>query len=999
MTRLVLAMLSARRGAALTVFVLAVVAAAAAAAGPLFHGAAARAATTAEISAAEPTEQVIRTSTVVHQDVPLRPYVLDQGEANRRPGFDPVFGVSVAGEATPTPVDSHVTSLAAARPMSLVFRSGACSRLVAVSGRCISGANEVMLSVGGAEELGLVPGASMIFQPGTVATPGGEQVRLTLVGIYRPRDARDPYWAGRHIDAGAGAGDGAGGANAAFVTHETVMSTRFVDAITSLDLVVHRTMFEDPARLRSEVIAELARRGPAETVESDIPRLLDRIAALDDALTDGLRLATVPLVLLCWFVLYLAVASSAFRRRTEFGLAGLRGVPKVTRWWLSIVEFLVPLLAGGFAGYLISYVVGGAVASRLLPGDPVVTPNADSVWYALAAVGGAVAIGVLAQWRAAAAPVGTMLRQVPTRQPIARLAAVEVVVVVLAVAAAYQVRTGAPAGGDGLALLTPMLVALAMGLICARLVGIVAARLGRRALRRGRLGRALAHLYLARQPSQARLLAVLVTMFGVLGFAVTAADVGAAARAARVRAELGADRVVSVDRVHASRLLSAVREVDPDGRYAMAVARLPVSVGDPLLAVDADRLARVANWPAADGPSAADVARRIEPQEPTEVRMGGEAVELRLTVAAVPAGTFLRAVMLSLTGEEFEVGFGPLRVGPGSFRADTPGCVPGGCRLLRLRPAIATSRESAIDITIHELRQVGPERIVADAAEFARADRWALAAEEGLTGVPVAAGYRIVYSGRFKPQALLFPVGTPRPIPVASTEPLPATLDTGGEPVPVVRVGAPRLVPGQGPAGGLVSLRYADLAATDARQTVQSEVWLTSDAPADVLDRLRGVGLVIRSDRTVRAELQRLDHGGPALALRFYLVVAVASVAMGVGGLLVVATADRWAQARQLRALRQQGLSPGAVWRVGFGGYGLLIAVGIGLGTAAAAVAWWLSRTVIPFFTDAGGEPYLPSVPAPVTAGGALIGAAAILLVTAAVAAAGLRRAVRGGRS
>jgi len=980
MTRLTLAMLSARRGAALTVFVLAVIATAAAAAGPLYRGAATHAATSAEVSAAEPGEQVIRTSTVLQRQGSERSV---SEELNQQPphrlGFDTVFGVSVVG---------RMSTPATVRPMSMVFRSGACRRLIAVTGRCVSGANEVMLSAASAAELGLAPGAALSFQP----DPGGGEILLTLVGTYRPRDARDPYWAGRLF--GRATRDSVESTNAAFVTKETIANTPFVVATTAVDLMAQRATFDDPARLRAEVLAEMAHNGSRQVVNSDIPQLLERIDASSDALADGVGLAAVPLVLLCWFVLYLAVASGAFRRRGEFGLTGLRGVPRYTRWWLSTVEYLVPLFAGGVAGYLAAYLLGVALAGRLLPGDPPVQLTAGSIGYAGVAVGGAVAVGLLAQRRAGAAPVTTLLRRVPTRQPVARLGAVDVAVVVLALAAGYQVRTGAPAGG-GVALLTPMLVALAVGLVAARLIGMVADRIGRRALRRGRLGRALAGLYLARQPSQARLLGVLVTMFGVLGFAVTAAEVGATVATARIRTELGAERVVGIERVPASHLLSAVRDADPEGRYAMAVARLD-GADEPLLAVDATRLARVAIWAPSNGVTAADVARRIEPQEPAEIRLTGTAAVLRLTVAAVPAGTGLRAVLLSPTGGQVTVGFGVLRPGPGSYRADTPGCARRGCRLVRLVPVLPSLPEYDIDLTVHELRQYGPDRIVAGPAEFARVDRWAPGGGEAATvvGVPVADGYRVRYSGRFGLSALMYPVGTPRPIPVASTGPLPSTLDAGGQPVPVTRAATPHLVPGLGPVGGLVSLWYADLAARDPSRLVESEVWLTSDAPAGLLDRLRDAGLVILSDRTVADGIDLLDRRGPALALRFYLMVALASAALGVGGLAVVAVADRWAQAGQLRALRRHGLSPTVAWRVGFGGYGALIAVGLVLGAAAAAVAWWLARTVVPFFTDAGGGPYLPAWPAPAPVVGALVGATVLLLGGAAVAAVGLRRAV-----
>jgi hypothetical protein len=171
-------------------------------------------------------------------------------------------------------------------------------------------------------------------------------------------------------------------------------------------------------------------------------------------------------------------------------------------------------------------------------------------------------------------------------------------------------------------------------------------------------------------------------------------------------------------------------------------------------------------------------------------------------------------------------------------------------------------------------------------------------------------------------------------------------------------------------------------------------VWLADGAPADIADRLRAAGLAVVAERSLAVEAERQERHGPALALRFYLVVAVAAVALGLGGVAVVASTERAALAAQLRALRIQGVPAGIVWRVGFGGHAALTALAAVVGTAAAGLAWWVARRTLPLFSDGGEAFYAPPWPRPLVVLGAV--SAALLVLTAAGAAAtlGLRRAV-----
>ena len=66
--------------------------------------------------------------------------------------------------------------------------------------------------------------------------------------------------------------------------------------------------------------------------------------------------AAVPLILLCWFVVYLTVAYATEQRRPEFGLFALRGVPLGPTWALALGPTVVPVLVGAPVGYVLGHV-------------------------------------------------------------------------------------------------------------------------------------------------------------------------------------------------------------------------------------------------------------------------------------------------------------------------------------------------------------------------------------------------------------------------------------------------------------------------------------------------------------------------------------------------------------------------------------------------------------------------------------------------------------------
>jgi hypothetical protein len=433
----------------------------------------------------------------------------------------------------------------------------------------------------------------------------------------------------------------------------------------------------------------------------------------------------------------------------------------------------------------------------------------------------------------------------------------------------------------------------------------------------------------------------------------------------------------------------------------MAVARLPGD-GPPTLAVDSARLARVAAWDDdAYGMPAAGAAALLRPAPPEPIRFTGGGIELRMAVSGQqPAGVRLVIrLQPDADGGPIEAAVG-VRPGADTYRVPTPACGDGGCRLLGLQLKADDEPFYDVALTVRSLRQTGPDAEVVGAAQLADAGRWTVAGARtgvaGLTATRAAAGIRLAYRGNVGPQGILQPVSTPRPVPLLAPAGPPPVLAVSGVAAPSRVVGQLRLVAGSGSRGALVDLEYADLAGYLQGLARGPQVWLAAGTPDGTVDRLRAAGLAVLADRSLAEEADRQERHGPALALRFYLVVAVAAVALGLGGVAVVASTERAALAATLRALRVQGVPPGIVWRVGFGGHATLTGLAALIGAATAGLAWWVARGTLPLFSDGGEEFYAPAWPRP----GAVLAAvlAALLVLTAAGVAAtlGLRRAVEG---
>ncbi|GAA5182309.1 hypothetical protein GCM10023322_19030 [Rugosimonospora acidiphila] len=960
MIGLILTMLRARLGRALTALALAVVAVAAAVAGPAFLTAADRSVTVNELSRAPASELAIEATSSVS---------LGQG---RDQTFESTAPALLSGPGLSTvfaaEFDAYLKGPRAVTTPRLVFREGVCDHVQIVSGRCPIGTNEIMLGEQTAARLGVHSGQTVLeresIQTKEGPTPVGPPAFLSVVGVYRVADTSARYWADHYyFDASPGIISGTGHAEPAFTTRGTMQALSHQQERQSVDALL------DPAALTSQDLGVLkasvfgatnrAKAGQI-TASTAIPALFARIDADESALREVVPLAAIPLVILAWLVMLLAVGYATEIRRSEVGLLKLRGTSVAVRWWLVLGETTVAILVGSVLGYLTGYAAVAVAARLLLSGAGPVTPSWQPLRWAGVALLGTLVATVLATRRPFAAPVAELLRQVPSRAGAWRGLVLEAMIYPVAVAAVIQLRTN-PGRLTGVMLLAPGLVVLAVALLAARLVAPAAGWIGGRALRRGRIGPALGALRLARRPGTARLLALLVVAIAQLSFAVTLSNVAGQADGQRSVVEEGASTVLDVGGVEVGTLLNAVRAADPTGRYAMAVTSLPSLVKDdaPTLAVDSTRLAAVTNWlEPAGGLSAAKTAALLHPSVPAPVMIKSEAIGVDLTANELDQATELDLIghlASADDGSTTVVNLGRLLPGRHRYAAQAPDC-RDGCRLMGFEVSAASSADFDFDIVVHGIDQGDPGTPLD--IGLTRAGSWRTPAPTDSAAVPELTpgsdGLEVRQkSAGIGVDAWFLPVDAPYPLPVVSTGRLGrstlAGLDQSA--MPVVSAGIVTILPRLGDRGIMVDFEYAERDARDVGPATKPQVWLAADAPAGLVDRLRQQGLSILDRHTDTAQLRYLDRQGPATGLRFHLLAGALSVLLALGGLVLIATVDRRA-AGQLRALRVQGVPRAAVAAANRYGYLGLVLAALVLGPLAALVAWLLTGTSIPLFAD-----------------------------------------------
>ncbi|NED99838.1 hypothetical protein [Phytoactinopolyspora halotolerans] len=991
MIPIVVVQIAARWGQAAALLILSAAATASAVAVPLFAAAVDQASTAAEVAESPRSELLVSLPAL-------------RAGAGQPAGDDDAVPTGPAAEpedlaamdqaraelmalAPVTTVEIRVQRSASEAPVvqRLLARDGFCVHTVFVQGRCPVGNREVAVPAGLVDEAGVAAGDTVSFVPVIQNDSGGWEpdgppASFAVVGVVEPADPSDPYWYPQEPFGGEVY-------PAAFLTNRNALqtlphghSTYHVDAILPPDALTPDAV---PA-LRAQLAAAQRRlaevRGDTAELSTGLPQLLERVATHRDDARALLPVAATPLVVVTYLVLYLAVRQGLAGRRPELAAVALRSPPRGIRAVVFAAESLLPIVAGIAVGVvaaptLIDLVSPAGSARAALGIQELITGGVAGV--------GALLVVLVALRRELSASVVQLLRRLP-RSGRAVVATGEALVVGLAAAVAADLVMS---DGEltGVMVAAPAIVMLATALLVTRAARVILRAAGRRAKRRGRLGPGVAALYLVRRPGTIVVMVVLAVSAGTLGYAAASVDVAAQGRADEVRRELGSARVLDIERAGRTELLTAVREADPTGKYAMAAVVAPAAAGDPpMLAVDSTRLGEVALWSDEYGELDADeVARLLRPPPPREplTVLDGE-----LTAEFTPGpytddGAVTAALLLvPPAGDAVVAGFEPITAGRQRYQVAVDGCA-AGCRLGGLVFIRVVAADVVLhDVTLHSLHQAGrpvipDDRLVAEAWHGSEESEQFT---QPVTAETTADGLRVSIRGEQPEDGyVLRPLDVPYPLPAVATADIADAAGAAGrvgslDVRPAAEPGADGMVvpgidgravridvrstvaalPGIGVRGTLIDLEYAIRSASWPGPATAPQVWLTADAPAEVLDRLRETGLAIDDVRTLEGVRSVAESTGSALALRFHLLATGVVVLVALGALASVVAVDRRTWRPGLRSLRVQGASRRTATSMACWLYGTIVATSVVAGLVAAGVAWLVTGARLPLGVD-----------------------------------------------
>ncbi|HEX6871312.1 MAG TPA: FtsX-like permease family protein [Micromonosporaceae bacterium] len=812
----------------------------------------------------------------------------------------------------------------------LAYRDGACAHLRVSAGTCPRDAGAVLVSVRSAREYGVKVGSSLTLRGrglvGAAATDPSKARTLTVAGLYTPSDASDPYW-GRGGYFAAGAPDAESSLpriDAVFVADEQDLTLPGSLPSVHLDyrLRTDAVRLDDVDQLRSDLSGfETDVNAGEMQLATGLRGVLDDIEAEASALGRTVPIIAVPLVLVCWFILFLLVAALTDERGGEVGLAKLRGfsVGQAARFGRAEAVVLVVLAAplGMLAGLGL---VQAAAASMFGEGVRV-----ELRWPVFAAAGVAVLAALLAirlaSSRSLARPVLDLLRKVPARGRW-RAGVAEGAVVALAAASLVAAVSDQTAP---LALLAPGLLAVVAGIVTARLLGLWSRTRVRRHARRGRVSGVLAHAQLSRRHLGQRVMVVVTVAVALLFFAATAWDVAAQARESVASDTVGADRVFLVeapDPVAFMAAVDAANTVDPF--TAMPVVRVSERYGDgvvEVLGVRSDRFADVAVWRGHSRSEVAELVERLRPQQSAALAVR-DLVELDVTASGLVGSPRLAAVVAKAGDPARTITLGPLAEGRKRYRAALTGC-DQGCQVVGLAVTRAPASDglSAADLSVHAISSAAG----ALPAGFGTTGRWrANAGRAPQATVTVQAGTALSVEVRTTDSndVVISYVDTPDVLPVALVGRTPADDPAAAEfTFPALAESPQRFSVVERPdrlprVSGDALLFDLDYAVRSAQRTsslsdnsrLRYEVWATGAAPKDLASQLAAAGLQVYGEQSITAERDRLARGAPALGLRLYLLAGAAALVLAVGAVLLSSAVGASTRRYELAALRVAGV-------------------------------------------------------------------------------------------
>ncbi|MFC0622721.1 FtsX-like permease family protein [Kribbella deserti] len=585
----------------------------------------------------------------------------------------------------------------------LAWRDNFCAHLEFTKGRCPKAPNEVALSTTDVRNYRAKPGMTLKATP-TKYSGGG---RLTVVGIYRPKNELEPYWFGvTPTGRSVVREDKPSQSDFLLTDRSTFDSTPSWGQFSTVDTapIPGKVRVDDLALLKA-VSTSFESAGAVKNQEvgnfTSFPGLVDSLSAERRQATTIIPLVMVQVALFGVVVLALALSAVVDQRRPELAISRLRGLRQRQTGWLLAVELAGPVLAGMLAGLLVGFGLTLVVQETWLDGG---APLEFPWTVAAALVAAAIAGLAVVFWTVQAVvrqPISTLLRRVVPRRRGRTLGAIDLSVIVLATAGLVAALTGD--GRGPLPILTPTLLALAVGLAFAHLLLPLAGVVSRRSMNSGRLGLALGALQVARRPAVTRIVAIVAVASALVSFAGQAAFVADDNRDLRAGYETGAEAVLTLGVPDLPKLDKALATVDPERKWVT-----PVLLGIPAshnalttMMVELDSFRRIAYR----GDRITDEAGFQQVRAPADngVQVKGSRLRIIATpsqMSTVPLPTndgtppppleqaeplHIEAVIVAADGGRYIMRMGPVPLRAGKpVQVSAPMDCKQGCRLLRL---------------------------------------------------------------------------------------------------------------------------------------------------------------------------------------------------------------------------------------------------------------------------------------------------------------------------
>jgi hypothetical protein len=915
----------------------------------------------------------------------------------------------------------------------VVERDGTCAHLQLAAGRCPTAPDEAIATRRSLDLIGARLGQTVTIDlpnSQTIENLTAPSVRLKLVGSFDPVPVQSPYWAGRpyfssyYPQAMPKGMDGEvpPTADPVFVGPGGAAAGRITTYTVDVPVLPHRVRLDDATDLRQQ-IHRLGIKNAAYqlTTYSQLPAALGRADDGRELVRIAAPLAVTQLVLLSWWTLYLVVGSATEERSPELGLAKLRGLTARQTRRFGLAEVFLLLLVAAPLGTVVGYLAVRGAAPHVFARGTEVLLTWSVLLTVLGAVAGGIVTAALSSRQVFNRPVSELLRRVPPRRAGRKAGLVEGVVVVLAVAGVVQLVSDRGGRPSPVALLAPGMVAVAGGLLAARVLVRVARRRTARSLDRGRAAGAVGWAGVARRPGTARIASVLAVATCLLIVGVQAWTVAERNRYERAAAETGAEVVLQVRAPSHRALLDAVRAADPDGRYAMAAVQVTTSNQEAaLLAVDSTRADHVIEWGAPDAAPHDPVSEVVRPPMPASIRLGAGRLDAGVDLRSLesPSPLRLTAAVDEGGGTVERIDLGELRRGARSYGGDLPAaCADRQCRLVSLAlDHPGTDIESATaELVVTSLTLTPPGGAATELpATLDAAGAWRPGAptiggpEVQLSPADDGLHARVNLPGG--PFAEIVRGDSPEPLPAYVGAPSGSTAPAEGD-LPVAETTgldgrstrystsqrAP-YIPRLGRDAALVDLDLALRLDEDA-VLGDREVWLSRDDPAAeaALRRSLKKDDITVQRRETRGGLERVYAGdGAVLALRLLLVCGASAVLVAVGALLVAAYVGRRQRAYEVAALRVVGVRRRTVRALLLRENVGTVLVALICGAVAALIATWVVLPALPQFDDPSAFVEVRYVPDAATAWAA-VGGLGLLLVGVGLAVAVLQ--LRSGRS